>query len=46
MIMIFGPGMIVWSAWVGIVMLRQSRVAAAQSADTFVPRHGTTTLSH
>jgi len=46
MIMIFGPGMIVWSVWVGIVMLRQSRVAAAQPADTFVPRHGTTTLSH
>jgi hypothetical protein len=24
MIMIFGPGMIVWSVWVGIVMLRRS----------------------
>ena len=22
MVMIFGPGMIVWSVWVGIVMLR------------------------
>jgi hypothetical protein len=46
MIMIFGPGMIVWSVWVGIVMLRQSRIAATQSADTFVPRHRTTTLSN
>jgi len=46
MIMIFGPGMIVWSVWVGIVMLRQSRIAATQSVDTFVPRHRTTTLSN
>ena len=46
MIMIFGPGMIVWSAWVGIVMLRQSQIVATQPADTFVPRHGTTTLSN
>ena len=28
LIMIFGPGMIVWSVWVGIVLLRGSRVAA------------------
>jgi hypothetical protein len=46
MIMIFGPGMIIWSVWVGIILLRQSRVAATQSADTFVPRHQTTTLSN
>jgi len=45
MIMIFGPGMIVWSIWAGIIMLRRSRVAATQQADTFVPRLGTTTLS-
>lgn len=44
--MIFGPGMMVWSAWVGIVMLRQSRVAATQSAGTFMPRHRTTTSSN
>ena len=25
MFMIFGPGMMIWSAWVGIVMLRQNR---------------------
>jgi hypothetical protein len=25
MFMIFGPGMMVWPAWVGIVMLRQNR---------------------
>jgi hypothetical protein len=46
MIMIFGSGMIVWSIWAGIIMLRRSRVAATQHADTFVPRHGTPTLSN
>jgi hypothetical protein len=28
MIMIFGPGMIIWSAWLGIVMLRNRPGAA------------------
>jgi hypothetical protein len=46
MIMIFGPGMVGWSVWVGIVLLRQSRIAATQSVDTFVPRYRTTTLSN
>jgi hypothetical protein len=46
MIMIFGPGMIVWSVWVGIVLLRQNQIVATQPADTFVPRHRTTTLSN
>lgn len=46
LVMVFGPGMIVWSIWVGIVLLRQSRVAATQSVDAFVPRHRTTTLSN
>jgi hypothetical protein len=46
LIMIFGPGMIVWSVWVGIIMLRRSRVAATQHADTFVPHHGATSLSN
>ena len=41
MFMIFGPGMIVWSAWVGIVMLRHSAVATAQQTGTLVPRHST-----
>ena len=45
-IMIFGPGMIVWSVWAGIILLRGSRVAANQQADTYVPRLGTTTLSN
>ena len=45
-IMIFGPGMIVWSVWAGIVLLRGSRVAATQQADTYVPRLGTTSLSN
>ena len=30
LVMVFGPGMIVWSVWVGIILLRGSRVAAAQ----------------
>ncbi|MBI5877394.1 MAG: hypothetical protein HZB53_07070 [Chloroflexi bacterium] len=41
MFMIFGPGMMVWSAWVGIVMLRRSAAVPAQQANTFVPRHST-----
>jgi hypothetical protein len=41
MFMIFGPGMMVWSAWVGIVMLRRSAAVTAQQADTFVPCHST-----
>jgi hypothetical protein len=41
MFMIFGPGMMVWSAWVGIVMLRRCAAVTAQQADTFVPRQST-----
>jgi hypothetical protein len=41
MFMIFGPGMMVWSAWVGIVMLHCSAAVTAQQADMFVPRHRT-----
>jgi hypothetical protein len=44
--MVFGPGMIVWSVWAGIVLLRGSRVAATHQADTYVPRLGTTSLSN
>ena len=45
LVMIFGPGMIVWSVWVGIVLLRQKPVAAARQAETFVPRLETTSSS-
>ncbi len=45
MVMVFGPGMIVWSIWVGVVLLRQKPIAAVRQAETFVPRHGTTSLS-
>ncbi len=41
MFMIFGPGMMVWSAWVGIVMLRRSAAVTAQQANTFLPNHST-----
>ena len=46
MSMVFGTGMILWSVWAGIILLRGSRVAATQQADTYVPRLGTTTLSN
>ena len=39
MFMIFGPGMMVWSAWVGIIMLCHSAAMTAQHDDAFVPRH-------
>jgi hypothetical protein len=45
MIMIFGPGIIVWSVWLGIVLLRQRRVVATQSTSAFTPRQKTTSLS-
>jgi len=45
LVMIFGPGMIAWSVWMGIVLLRQKPVAAARQAETFVPRTGTTSFS-
>ena len=45
LVMIFGPGMIVWSVWVGIVLLRQKPVAAARLAETWVPRLETTSSS-
>ncbi len=41
MFMSFGPGMMVWSAWVGIVMLRRSAAVTAQQAYTFLPHHST-----
>ena len=45
LVMVFGPGMIVWSIWVGVVMLRQKPISAVRPVETFVPRHGTTSLS-
>ena len=44
LVMVFGPGMIVWSAWLGIVLLRR-KPAAAQRDQTFAPRRETTALS-
>jgi hypothetical protein len=38
--MIFGPGMMVWSGWVGIVILRDTAVKV-QPAHAFLPRHST-----
>lgn len=39
MFMVFGPGMMVWSACVGIVMLRPSAAVTSQHNDTLAPRH-------
>ncbi|MHB0877217.1 MAG: DUF4386 family protein [Anaerolineae bacterium] len=36
MAMVFGPGMTVWSAWVGIIMLRRVSDVAVQEPDAFV----------
>jgi len=44
LVMVFGPGMIVWSIWLGIVLLRQ-KPATARQAETFVPHSGTTSLA-
>ena len=40
MFMIFGPGMMVWITWVGIVMLRRSTVTA-QQPNMSLRHHGT-----
>jgi hypothetical protein len=45
-VMVFGLGMIVWSAWAGLIMLHRNRVAATQQADTYVPHLGKTSLSN
>lgn len=45
LIMIFGPGMIVWSVWLGIALLRQPSIRVARQAAPFTPRHETTVLS-
>lgn len=39
--MVFGPGMMGWSAWVGIVMLRHGAAVTAHPANTLVQRHST-----
>ena len=44
LVMVFGPGMVVWSIWLGIVLLRQ-KPAAARQAETFVPHAGSPSLS-
>lgn len=41
MFMIFGPGMMVLAAWVGIVMLRRSAANTVQLDKRFMPRHST-----
>ncbi len=38
--MVFGPGMMVWSAWVGIVMLRDTAMMV-QPVHAFLPHHST-----
>jgi UPF0716 family protein affecting phage T7 exclusion len=40
LVMVFGPGMVVWSAWLGIVLLRRRPVGAVRQAATVVPQTG------
>lgn len=44
LVMVFGPGMVVWSIWLGIVLLRQEPIAARRPAETFVQHSGTASL--
>jgi len=43
--MIFGAPMIVWSVWLGIVLLRRKPAAATRQAETFTPHTGTTSFA-
>lgn len=40
MVMIFGPGMIVWSIWLGVVLLLDSRSASDQPVNLALKREG------
>jgi hypothetical protein len=44
LVMVFGPGMVVWSAWLGIVLLRRRPVDAARPAETVAPHSVAATL--
>lgn len=35
LVMVFGPGMVIWSIWLGIVLLRQQPLTAARPAERF-----------
>jgi hypothetical protein len=37
LVMVFGPGMIVWSVWLGIVLLRRKPIDVARPAEPFRP---------
>lgn len=43
--MLFGMGMIVWSIWLGVVLLGQKPVAAAPQVQTRAPHRGAASLS-
>jgi hypothetical protein len=45
LVMVFGPGMVIWSIWLGIVLLRQQPLAAARPAVGFAQPSGTPSLS-
>jgi hypothetical protein len=40
MVMIFGPGMIVWSIWLGVVLLQNSRSASSQPLNLAIEGKG------
>jgi hypothetical protein len=45
LVMVFGLGMVVWSIWLGIVLLRQRPLAAARPAAGFAQPSGAPSLS-
>lgn len=44
LVMVFGPGMVVWSIWVGIVLLRRKPITAVRQMEVFGPHTGTASL--
>lgn len=46
LVMVFGPGMVVWSIWLGIVLLRRKPVAAEAQAEPMAQRTGTASLGN
>lgn len=44
LVMVFGPGMVVWSIWLGIALLRQKPAAAARPAEMVPPHSATASL--
>lgn len=44
LVMVFGPGMVVWSIWLGIVLLRRKPAVAVQPAEMVAPHSAAASL--